>query len=52
MTRYIVQRLLVSIPVLFGVTLVAYFIMTLAPGDAVDMMISPGLSEQDIALKP
>ncbi|MFN2169229.1 MAG: ABC transporter permease [Anaerolineae bacterium] len=51
MTRYIARRLLVSIPVLFGVTLIAYFIMTLAPGDAVDMLISPGLSEQDIALK-
>lgn len=51
MIRHIVRRLLVSVPVLFGVTLIAYFIMTLAPGDAVDMLISPGLSEQDIALK-
>lgn len=51
MGKYILRRLLISIPVLLGVTLVAYFIMTLAPGDAVDMLISPGLSEQDIALK-
>jgi peptide/nickel transport system permease protein len=51
MIKYILRRLLVSIPVLFGVTLIAYFIMTLAPGDAVDMLISPGLSPQDIALK-
>jgi peptide/nickel transport system permease protein len=51
MIKYILRRLLVSIPVIFGVTLIAYFIMTLAPGDAVDMLISPGLSPQDIALK-
>lgn len=51
MIKYIVRRLLVSVPVLFGVTLIAYFIITLAPGDAVDMLVSPGLSPQDIALK-
>lgn len=51
MIKYILRRVLVSIPVLFGVTLIAYFIMTLAPGDAVDMLVSPGLSPQDIALK-
>lgn len=51
MGKYIVQRLLIAIPVLFGVTIVAFFIMTLAPGDAVDMLISPGLSAEDIALK-
>lgn len=51
MIRYIVRRMLISIPVLFGVTLIAYFIMNLAPGDAVDMLISPGLSPEDIALK-
>ncbi len=51
MTRYILRRLLISIPVLFGVTVIAYFIMTLAPGDAVDMLVDPGLSPEDIALK-
>ncbi|MGC8780679.1 MAG: ABC transporter permease [Anaerolineae bacterium] len=51
MTKYILRRLLIAIPVLFGVTVIAYFIMTLAPGDAVDMLIDPGLSPEDIALK-
>jgi len=51
MGKYIIQRILIAIPVLFGVTIVAFFIMTLAPGDAVDMLISPGLSAEDIALK-
>lgn len=51
MFKYVLRRLLISIPVLLGVTCVAYFIMTLAPGDAVDMLISPGLSAQDFALQ-
>ncbi|MCX7669726.1 MAG: ABC transporter permease, partial [Anaerolineae bacterium] len=51
MTKYILRRLLIAIPVLFGVTVIAYFIMTLAPGDAVDMLVDPGLSPEDIALK-
>ena len=51
MFKYVVRRLLIAIPVLLGVTCVAYFIMTLAPGDAVDMLISPGLTAQDFALQ-
>ena len=31
MTKYVFRRLLMSIPVLLGVTVIAYFIMTLAP---------------------
>ncbi|HEX8917260.1 MAG TPA: ABC transporter permease, partial [Chloroflexota bacterium] len=51
MLKYVTRRLLIAIPVLLGVTCVAYFIMTLAPGDAVDMLISPGLSAQDLQLQ-
>jgi peptide/nickel transport system permease protein len=51
MPKYILRRLLISIPVLLGVTVIAFFIMTLAPGDAVDMLVDPGLSPQDVALK-
>lgn len=51
MLKYIVRRLLISIPVLLGVTVVAYFIMTLAPGNSVDMMIDPGMSAENIAMQ-
>jgi peptide/nickel transport system permease protein len=51
MLKYILRRLLISIPVLLGVTVVAYFIMALAPGDAVDMLVDPGLSPENIALQ-
>ena len=50
MLKYILRRLLISIPVLLGVTVVAYFIMTLAPGNAVDMLVDPGLTAENVAL--
>ncbi len=51
MLKYIIRRLLISIPVLLGVTVVAYFIMTLAPGNAVDMLVDPGLTPEAIQLQ-
>ena len=41
MGRYILRRLLISIPVLFGITLVTYVIVSLAPGDPVSALINP-----------
>ncbi|MEA2596042.1 MAG: peptide/nickel transport system permease protein [Thermomicrobiales bacterium] len=49
MGRYLLRRLIISIPVLFGITLVTYFIVNLAPGDPVSAMIDP---EQISALGP
>lgn len=41
MGRYILRRLLISIPVLFGITLVTYLIVSLAPGDPVSALVNP-----------
>src|SRR4051794_29730950 len=41
MGRYILRRLLISMPVLFGITVVTYVIVTLAPGDPVSALINP-----------
>lgn len=41
MGRYLLRRLIISIPVLFGITLVTYVIVNLAPGDPVTAMIDP-----------
>ena len=38
---YIFRRLLISIPVLLGVTLLIYLMVDLAPGDPVSAMVSP-----------
>jgi len=35
MTKYIIQRLLVSIPVFFGITLIVFALFALSPGDPV-----------------
>lgn len=40
MGSYIARRLLVSIPVLFGITLVVFFLANLMPGDAVTAMVT------------
>jgi peptide/nickel transport system permease protein len=49
--KYILRRLIISIPVIFGVSVIAYFVMTLAPGNAVDMLLDPGMTKADIELK-
>jgi peptide/nickel transport system permease protein len=41
MGRYILRRLLISIPVLIGITMVTYLIVNLAPGDPVSAMLNP-----------
>lgn len=41
MGRYLLGRVLISIPVLLGITLVTYFIINLAPGDPVSALINP-----------
>ncbi len=37
--RYIIRRILVSIPVLFGVSVITFGLVHLTPGDIVDLMI-------------
>jgi peptide/nickel transport system permease protein len=49
MGRYIIKRLLISIPVLLGISLVAFFLVQ-ASGDPMAVYISnPNLSSEDIA---
>ena len=42
MHRYVIKRLLMMIPVIIGVSFLVFFIMDLAPGDAVDLMAPEG----------
>src|SRR5215470_17373262 len=41
MYRWLIRRLLISIPVLLGVTILGFLFVRLAPGDPVRMMINP-----------
>jgi peptide/nickel transport system permease protein len=49
MFSYLMRRILIALPVLLGVTIINFYIVNLAPGDAVDLMINPGMSAADFA---
>jgi peptide/nickel transport system permease protein len=42
MGRFILRRLLIAIPVLFGISLATYAMGSMAPGDPVTALLSPG----------
>ncbi|MDR2210558.1 MAG: ABC transporter permease [Spirochaetaceae bacterium] len=41
MKNYLIRRLLMVIPILFGVTFITFFIIYLAPGSPLDLMVGP-----------
>lgn len=45
MFGYILRRLLIAVPVLFGVTIINFIIMRMAPGNPIDMLVSPKLPD-------
>jgi peptide/nickel transport system permease protein len=49
MGRYILRRLVINIPVLIGITIITYIIVSMAPGDPVTALLDP---EQAAALGP
>jgi peptide/nickel transport system permease protein len=46
MLKYILKRLLVSLPVLFGISLIAFFLVRLVPGDTVTAMLGTNYNEE------
>lgn len=51
MTAYILRRIVISIPVLIGITLLTFFAYNLAPGDPIDAMIDPTISQDPADLQ-
>lgn len=49
MTRYILRRLLVAIPLILGIATIVFFAVNLAPGDPAHYMLSPGMTAQTVA---
>jgi len=54
MHKYVIRRLLMMIPILFGVSLVVFFIMRMVPGDVATMILmgpagDVGARQEDIA---
>ena len=48
MGRYIRKRLLQAVPVVFGITILTFFIMKMAPGGPLTGMISPRTSSESL----
>lgn len=47
--KYIVKRILIAIPTFFGITILAYFISSLAPGSPLDALLSdPKISPAEL----
>lgn len=52
MQRYIIRRLLVSVPILLGITIMVFIMINLAPGDPILAMLDPEaktLTQEDLA---
>jgi peptide/nickel transport system permease protein len=49
MKNYIIRRLFIMVPVLLGISFVVFFIIHLAPGSPVDLMISPTMTPESRA---
>ena len=49
MKKYILKRLLLSVPTFLGVTVAVYFLMSLAPGSPLDAFLSvPGITDAEL----
>ena len=48
MLRFILKRLLIAIPLLFGISLVSFFLMKLTPGDPTQLFVDPNISAKDL----
>src|SRR5690625_7812136 len=48
MVSYIIRRLLMTVPLLLGITILAFLIMQLAPGDPTSLLIDPRIRSEDL----
>lgn len=47
MVSYIIRRLILTIPLLFGISIISFGIMQAAPGDPTTLLLSPNISHAD-----
>ncbi|MGB4093578.1 MAG: ABC transporter permease, partial [Ruminococcus flavefaciens] len=50
MSKYIVRRILSLVPVLIGVSFVVFIIISMTPGDAVDILLPPDATEAEFEM--
>ena len=51
MRQYIAQRLLISIPVFIGITIIMFFLINSAPGDPLAALINPEMARDEQLLQ-
>ena len=50
--KYILKRILIAIPTFFGITILAYFILNMAPGSPLDALLAdPGITPAELERK-
>ena len=50
MLKYIGKRILIMIPILIGISLLVFFILTIMPGDVAVIQIGSSATEENVAL--
>lgn len=50
MAKYIIKRIITAIPLILAISILCFILMNLAPYDAIDTMIKPGMSDEVVAL--
>jgi peptide/nickel transport system permease protein len=48
-SRYLLRRLLLLVPVLVGVSVVVFLVLHLAPGDPAEIMLGPQATQEDVS---
>lgn len=46
MTRFLLRRLLHAVPIVLGIATLVFFLLALAPGDAVSFLVSPNITPE------
>ncbi|MGI6079670.1 MAG: ABC transporter permease [Candidatus Avilachnospira sp.] len=47
MTKYVIKRLLIAIPTFFGITILVYFLSSLAPGSPLEMLMADPMATKE-----
>lgn len=50
MLRYIIKRILIAIPILLGISIIAFFLIRLVPGDTITALLGVNYNEEQAAI--
>ena len=48
MTKYLLRRVLGSVPLIFGISTIIFFVVNAAPGDPIDTFVSAGMTAESV----